>query len=93
MRAAVQTITLNAPWVRSLKEKRSLVKSLVAKLKNRFNISAAEVGAQDAHKTIVIGIAIIVLDKAQAEHTLDIILNFIEANTDAQLQAFEREFF
>ncbi|HOR13813.1 MAG TPA: DUF503 domain-containing protein [Clostridia bacterium] len=93
MRAAVQTITLNAPWVRSLKEKRSLVKSLVAKLKNRFNISAAEVGAQDAHKTIVLGIAIIALDKAQAEHTLDIILNFIEANTDAQLQAFEREFF
>ncbi len=93
MRAAIQTITLSAPWVRSLKEKRSIVKSLVAKLKNSFNISAAEVEAQDVHITIVLGIAIIALSKAQAESTLDNILNFVEINTDAELLSFEREFF
>ena len=34
---------LRAPWVHSLKEKRMIVKSLVAKLRNRFNVSAAEI--------------------------------------------------
>ncbi len=51
------TIKLYAPWVHSLKEKRSEVKSLVAKLRNKFNVSAIEAEEQDAHQTIVIGVA------------------------------------
>ncbi len=52
MRIAVMTLRLRAPWVHSLKEKRMIVKSLVAKLQNRFHVSAAEVDEQDIHHTI-----------------------------------------
>jgi len=43
MRIAVMTFRLRAEWVHSLKEKRMIVKSLVAKLQNKFHVSAAEV--------------------------------------------------
>ena len=43
MNIAAMTFRLRAPWVHSLKEKRMIVKSLVAKLQNRFHVSAAEV--------------------------------------------------
>lgn len=60
-------IRLYAPWVHSLKEKRMIVKSLVSKIQNHFHVSAAEVGEQDVHQTIVIGVASIVPHRAQAD--------------------------
>ena len=43
MRIAAMTFRLHAPWVHSLKEKRMIVKSLVAKRQNRFDVSAADI--------------------------------------------------
>ena len=37
-------IKLHAPWVHSLKEKRMVVKSLLSKMRNKFNVAVAEVG-------------------------------------------------
>jgi uncharacterized protein YlxP (DUF503 family) len=91
MRIAVLTVRLYAPWVHSLKEKRTEVKSLLAKLRNKFNVSAAEAGEQDTHQTIVIGIAAIAADSAQADSILDHLLNFIEANTGAEIMSVQRE--
>ncbi len=54
------TFRLRASWVHSLKEKRMIVKSLVAKLQNKYHVSAAEIDEQDKHQIIVIGIAAIV---------------------------------
>ena len=47
MRIATIVFRLRAPWVHSLKEKRMIVKSLVAKLRNRYNVSASEIDEQD----------------------------------------------
>ncbi len=52
------TIKLYAPWVHSLKEKRMAVKSLIQKIKNKFNVSICEADAQDIHQTIVLGLAV-----------------------------------
>lgn len=57
MRVLNLKITLRASWVHSLKEKRMVVKSLVQRLKNKFNISVGEVDKQDIHQSIVIGIS------------------------------------
>lgn len=57
MIVGVATIKLYAPWVHSLKEKRMVVKSLLAKARNKFNVSIAEVAEQDMHQTIVLGLA------------------------------------
>ncbi len=57
---AIMSFRLYAPWVHSLKEKRMIVKSLIAKLQNRFHVSAAEIDEQDIHQIIVIGVATMV---------------------------------
>ena len=46
-RVEAMEIKLYAPWVHSLKEKRMVVKSLLGKIRNRYQVSAAETGEQD----------------------------------------------
>ena len=53
----VATVELSIPSNLSLKGKRSVVKSLLARLQREFKISAAEVDANDAWQTAVIGLA------------------------------------
>ena len=88
---AAMTIRLRAPWVRSLKEKRMIVKSIVAQLQNRFHVSAAEVDEQDVHQTIVIGIAAIVPHHAMADSLMDEISAFVESSTEAEILDEQRE--
>ena len=85
MQIATMTFKLYAPWAHSLKEKRMVVKSLVAKIQNRFHASIAEIDEQDTHQIIVIGVAAIVPFNALADHLMDEICSFIEANTDAEI--------
>ena len=91
MRIAVMTFRLRAPWVRSLKEKRSIVKSLVAKLQDRFHVSAAEIGEQDERTLISLGVAFIAPHAAMADSEMDAVSRFIEENADAQLVGETRE--
>ena len=91
MRIAAMTFRLHAPWVHSLKEKRMIVKSLVAKLQNRFRVSAAEIDEQDTHQIIVIGVAAIVPHNAMADSLMDEISSFVEDNTEAEILDEERE--
>ena len=85
MKILVMTFRLHAPWVNSLKEKRMIVKSLVAKLQNKFHVSAAEVDEQDTHHIIVIGVAAIVPHNALADSMMDEISSFVENNTEAEI--------
>lgn len=91
MKILIMKITLRASWVHSLKEKRMVVKSIVQKLKNKFNISVAEVDEQDIHQTIVIGIAAVCGSSAQVDSTMENIIDFVEANTDAELVDISRD--
>ena len=67
MRVGILTVTLRADWVHSLKEKRMVVRSLCDRVRNRFNVSIAEVEAQDLHQRVVLGIACVAGDAAQAD--------------------------
>lgn len=83
-------IKLYAPWVNSLKEKRMIVKSLCAKVHNKFNASVAETDEQDMHRIIVLGIACVTNDSRLGDSIIDSIVNFIEANTEAEITGIER---
>ena len=85
------TFRLHAPWVHSLKEKRMIVKSIIAKLQNKFHVSAAEVDEQDIHQVIVIGVAFIVPHNALADSIMDEISQFVEENTEAEILDEMRE--
>ena len=91
MKVAVMSFRLYAPWVHSLKEKRMIVKSLVARLQNRFHVSTAEIEEQDTHQIIVIGVAAIVPHNAMADSLMDEISQFIEESTEAEVLDEVRE--
>ena len=91
IKIAVMTFRLHATWVHSLKEKRMIVKSIVAKLQNKFHVSAAEIDEQDTHQIIVIGIAAIVPHNAMADSLMDEISQFVEENTECEMLDEGRE--
>ena len=91
MKIAVITFKLYAPWVNSLKEKRMIVKSLIAKLQNKFHLSVSEVDEQDTHRTAVIGAAAIVPNNAAADSLMNKISHYVEENTEAEILEETRE--
>ncbi len=91
MKILLMKFTLRASWVHSLKEKRMVVKSIVQKLKNKFNISVAEVEEQDIHQIIVIGVVGICGTSSIVDSMMENIITFIEANTDAEIIDIEKE--
>lgn len=68
-----------------------IVKSLLARIRNQFHVSAAEVEEQDTHQIIVIGIASIAAYDTQAESIMEEIIQYIEQNTDAEVMNIEKE--
>ena len=77
------------PQSTSLKDKRQVCRSIVDKTRQRFNASVSEVGSQDLHKTLTIGIAVVSGDAAHAQNSLDEIIRFMERNSDAELMSVE----
>jgi uncharacterized protein YlxP (DUF503 family) len=88
---AIIKISIYAPWVHSLKEKRMEVKSLCAKVSNKFNVSVAEVDKQDKHQIIVLGVAGVAGDTVQADSIIEHVLNYIELITEGEIIKVERE--
>jgi hypothetical protein len=84
-------IKLYASWISSLKEKRMLTKSLVAQLRQKFNVSVAEVEAQDIHQTLVLGIAWVAGSVRQSDSVLEQVLRFVDNNTEAEIQESRHE--
>lgn len=91
MKVLLLKVKLRASWVHSLKEKRMIVKSIIQRLKNKFNISVGEVDEQDIHQTIVIGITGVCGSCAQVDSTMENIVAFIEENTDAEIISIEHD--
>ncbi len=91
MKIAVMTFRLHAPWVHSLKEKRMIVKSLIAQLQKKFHVSASEIDEQDTHQIIVIGVAAVVPHNALAHSLMEEISQFMETATEAELLEETRE--
>jgi uncharacterized protein YlxP (DUF503 family) len=62
----------------SLKDKRSVVKRLVERTRNRFNVSAAEVGANDEHRRAIIGVTTVANDGPFVNSVLDKVIDYLE---------------
>ncbi|WP_027632661.1 DUF503 domain-containing protein [Clostridium hydrogeniformans] len=88
---ATAKITLRAPWVKSLKEKRMVLSSLKERIKNKFNVSVAEIESQDNHKIIVLGIAAVCNETSKGDAMINSVINFIEENSEAFITDIETE--
>lgn len=84
-------LTLRAPWVHSLKEKRMILKSILKKLHNTFNISVGEIDKQDEHQIMVIGIVGLALTMRQLESRMEEIITFVDETTEAEIIDIKKE--
>jgi uncharacterized protein len=76
--------------VHSRKEKRSVVRPIVAELARRFAVSSAETGAQDLHRRAEIGIALVSGDRAHVVEVLDAAERLVASRPEVQLLAARR---
>jgi len=74
----------------SLKDKRQIRRSLIEKTRQKFNVSAAEVGTQESHRVLTVGIGVVSGDAGHAEQMLDDIIRFMDGQADAELTEIER---
>jgi uncharacterized protein YlxP (DUF503 family) len=74
------TIQLRLPGCRSLKEKRSQIKPLLAQIHRKFNVSVAEVGLQDKWSASEIACCMLGNDNAHLQRSLMTVRKWIEAN-------------
>jgi uncharacterized protein len=92
---SVFTGTLNADLllgdVHSLKEKRAVVKPIVAELRRRFAVAAAEVGDQDLHRRAQVGIAAVAADAAQVGDVLDACERLLAERPEVTLLSTHRQ--
>lgn len=78
MHIGAMTIELYLPGCDSLKQKRSMLKPLLARLHREFNISAAEIDLNDKHRAAVIACAIVSNDSKHVQRVLEKIPDWIE---------------
>jgi len=78
--------------VNSLKEKRMIIKSIIGRVKAKFNISIAEVGAHDLWGRSDIGFACVSTQTKHANQMLDNIISFIERDGRAEIIKQELEY-
>lgn len=93
MIVGVMTTYMYMQGIGSLKGKRSIVKSVIGKLKSRFNISIAEVDHQDSKTSGVLALAIVSNDTRFIEQQFDAIVNFMQRDGRFYLGQIERETF
>ncbi len=77
--------------VHSLKEKRSVVRPVVAELRRRFDVSAAEAGHQDLHRRALLGVAVIAGDPAHCREVLDACERLVADRPELELLSAHRE--
>jgi uncharacterized protein len=76
--------------VRSLKQKRSVVRPVVSELKRKFSVSAAETGSPDLHRRAGIGVAMGSGDRNHAVDVLDAAERLIAAHPEFELLSVRR---
>ncbi len=91
MIVGVCTIKLRLHGVRSLKDKRSIVKGLVERLRQRLNVGAAEVGALDQWDAAVIGLSTVSLSEAVIRELFAAAERLAEQAPGAELLTMEIE--
>jgi uncharacterized protein YlxP (DUF503 family) len=92
MHIGVCTIELRLPGNGSLKGKRSVIKSMVTRIGREFNVSIAEVDAQDAWQRAVLGVACVSGSASYAHGLLERVVQWIESHRpDVELLSYQIE--
>src|SRR4029079_5810886 len=88
---AYAVFDLHLPGCRGLKEKRMIVRSLKSRVRNQFEVSAAEVGSQDLLERAELAVAAVGPDQVPLDALLQNILSFVEQNLDGELLNYRND--
>jgi len=86
-------ITFRLHDCRSLKSKRTIIKSIIGRLRNNFNASVAEVGSNDIYDEAIIGFAVVGNDRITTNSKIDKIFNLADELGLAEIINTEMEIF
>ncbi len=82
MHVAVCRLTLRLPENHDLKGKRSAIGSLCSRIRNKFNVSVAEVDDSDAWQVAILGITCASNDAAHADKIISTVVKFITSSRE-----------
>ena len=92
MVVGVCTLELHLPGVASLKGKRQILLSLKDRIKDKFNVSIAEVDEQDLWQRAVLGVACVANEQRHTNQVLDSVLNLVRGNPEVEVLRQHMEF-
>ena len=87
------TVNMHLHGIGSLKEKRSIVKSVIGRVQSRFNVSISEVDHNDSKLIGTIGVAVVGNDNPFIESQLEAVATFMRNDGRFYLGTIERETF
>ncbi|MDQ1602614.1 MAG: uncharacterized protein QOE01_459 [Actinomycetota bacterium] len=86
------TLDLVLGDVRSLKEKRSLVRPILAELRRRFDVAAAEAGHLDLHRRTLLGVAVVSADRRHCTEVLEACERLVAGRPEVDLLSARQQF-
>lgn len=92
MPVGIMKIEIYFEYSHSLKEKRSIMKKIINKLREKFNISVAEVGYQEKWQRSLFALACVGSDYGIVNKTLESASDFLEDNFDGEIVNVDKEF-
>ena len=92
MYVGVLSLDLLLGDVHSLKEKRSLVRPIVAELRKRYDVAAAEAGHLDLHRRSLLGVAVVAPDKGHCVDVLDACERLVASRPEVELLSARQQF-
>lgn len=91
MTIGICRLELYLPLCGSLKQKRSVIKSLTTRVRNQFNVSVSELGDNDLWQKAEVGVAIISNDSKHANQVLSQVVEWVQRQGDAMLLDYTLE--
>jgi uncharacterized protein YlxP (DUF503 family) len=87
------TLDLLLGDVHSLKEKRSVVRPVIAELKRKYDVSAAEAGHLDLHRRALVGVAVVAADAGHVRDVLDACERLVASRPELEVLSARRQVF
>lgn len=87
----VLKVFLRLDSIFSIKEKRSIIRSIVDKTRIKFKVSIAEVDQHDVWRSAVLGISLVSNNKKIVEKSINSIINYIEEDGRAEIIDYQKE--
>lgn len=91
MTVGICRLVLYLPESGSLKSKRRLLESVVVRMRQKFNVSVAEVEDNDLWQKAVVGVAVVANDSRYANRVLSKVVDFVEADVRVELIDYSLE--